>query len=141
MNFKRGEPGLFLIAALVLFSGCLAGDDGTPDPGSGINGEDNLPVHIMVSNQQPDRDPVRIKVTLGDELLVDKIHGYDASGSPWSMTTMNVTGGEHTLVAESVECDSIIVQKVDVDRELWLIIRCLSDGLELEIIHDDPGLI
>ena len=108
-----------LVVLVLIATGCHHAPEGLEGPGC-ISG-DCQTLHLVVSNQSFDIDPVAIDVAVDG---VPAVTGDFEVGSQhsWHFFEIQVDAGEHVVQAQAPDEDVSREETVDVTEERWIVI-------------------
>ncbi|HUU62062.1 MAG TPA: hypothetical protein VMX37_06730 [Acidimicrobiia bacterium] len=83
--------------------------------------EDGFPLHLYVSNQSTEIDPVAVRITVDGQVVVDQ--DFAALGlHNWILFELELTPGEHEVRAIAPDADAELVETFVVEDEQWAVI-------------------
>jgi hypothetical protein len=101
------------------------------------SGQENAHVlHIFVSNQSMVMTAAEIEVTIDGQHV---FHREMTTGMQdnWAEVTPRVVSGEHLLVVTEAKTQTRASETINVDRELWIVVRFSSppDELKMDVFN------
>ena len=105
--------------------------------------EEAFALHLYVSNQSGDIDPVAVQITLDGEMVVDQEFEY-LDMHNWILFELQVAPGEHEIRAIAPEAGAEMVETFEVDGERWAVVDFWAASDEPEgprftwTIQDEP---
>jgi hypothetical protein len=96
--------------------------------------ETTFPLHLYVSNQSSEIDPVAVQITLDGEVVVDQefelgdIHN-------WILFELQVAPGEHELRATAPLAGAEMIETFEADGDRWAVVDFWSASDEAEGPH------
>ena len=92
--------------------------------------QDEYPVHLFVSNQSLAVDPSAVEVSIDGRQIFQRELSTGTQHT-WERATISAPTGRHTLTINEAKTQTRRSQEVNVDRELWVVIR----------FHGPPALL
>jgi hypothetical protein len=83
--------------------------------------ETTFPLHLYVSNQSRDIDPVAVQITLDGEVVVDQEFEF-LDMHNWILFKLMVPPGDHVLHAVAPEVGVELRETFEVDGERWAVV-------------------
>jgi|GEM_PF-1593826 len=93
--------------------------------------ETTFPLHLHVSNQSRDIDPVSIQITLDGEVVVDQQFELGDMHN-WILFELEVVPGEHELRATAPLAGAEMVETFVVEGECWAVVDFWAASNEVE---------
>jgi hypothetical protein len=93
--------------------------------------ETTFPLHLYVSNQTRDIDPVAVQITLDGEVVVDQEFELGDMHN-WILFELEITPGEHEIVAAAPEAGVELRETFAADGERWAVIDFWAASDEAE---------
>jgi hypothetical protein len=100
--------------------------------------QDEYPVNLLVSNQSLALDPAAVEVSIDGRRI---FHRELSTGTQhtWERATISAPPGKHTLTIIEAKTQTRRSQEVNVDRELWVVIRFHGPPAQLKVdVFDHP---
>jgi hypothetical protein len=129
------------IASCVFVSaigGCAGTQSGTEREEMKPEQQDEYPVHLFVSNQSLAVDPSAVEVSIDGRQIFQRELSTGTQHT-WERATISASPGKHTLTISEAKTQTRRSQEVNVDRELWVVIRFHGPPAELKVdVFDHP---
>jgi hypothetical protein len=94
--------------------------------------QDEYPVHLLVSNQSLAVDPSAVEVSIdGRQIFQRELR--TGTQHTWERATISAPPGKHTLTISEAKTQTRRSQEVNVDRELWVVIRFHGPPAQLKV--------
>jgi hypothetical protein len=116
--------------SLSAIGGCAGAQRGTEREEMKPEQQDEYPVHLFVSNQSLAVDPSAVEVSIDGRQIFQRELSTGTQHT-WERATISAPTGKHTLTINEAKTQTRRSQEVNVDRELWVVIR----------FHDPPTLL
>lgn len=113
--------GVMTTAGCSGLSGSSVGCD--PVPGDGLaESTDAVALHLWVSNQSFDVDPVDIQVYVDDQQAVCDTFRVESQHT-WILYELMVDPGQHTIKAVSQDGEAELIEATDIPDERWALVQ------------------
>ncbi len=129
-----GRTGAIEVQVFLATEGAQAWADGRWGPGVvellsvlvPVEGESAFPLHLYVSNQSTEIDPVAVRITVDGQVVVDQ--QFEALGlHNWILFELELTPGEHEVRAVAPDAGAELVEAFLVEGEQWAVIDFWAD--------------
>jgi hypothetical protein len=95
-------------------------------------------LHIFVSNQSMTMAVAEIEATINGQQVFRREMATGTQHN-WGEVTLPVVSGEHTVVLTEAKTQTRTSETINVNRELWIVVRFSSPPPELKIdVFDHP---
>jgi len=129
-----GRTGAIEVQVFLATEGAQAWADGRWGPGVvellsvlvPAEGESAFPLHVYVSNQSTEIDPVAVRITVDGQVVVEQ--EFEALGlHNWIPFELELTPGEHEVRAVAPDAGAELVETFLVEGEQWAVIAFWAD--------------
>ncbi|OFW53761.1 MAG: hypothetical protein A2V75_01535 [Actinobacteria bacterium RBG_16_70_17] len=129
-----GRTGAIEVQVFLATEGAQAWADGRWGPGVvellsvlvPVEGESAFPLHLYVSNQSTEIDPVAVRITVDGQVVVEQ--ELEALGlHNWILFELELTPGEHEVRAVAPYAGAELVEAFLVEGEQWAVIDFWAD--------------
>lgn len=100
--------------------------------------EGEYPVHFFVSNQSLAVDPSAVELSIDGRQIFQRELSTGTQHT-WERVTISASTGKHTLTVSEAKTQTRRSEEVQVDRELWVVVRFHGPPPQLKVdVFDHP---